>query len=334
MKNERLTMRRGWLIAMLAAIVAVAAAIEVSRPRLAETAEVAAGPQYTTDGKLMFPEGYREWVYVSTGLGMNYGPAGGWEPTFTNVFVAPSAYRHYQATGQWPDKTMLVLEGYSAASHGSIIRQGNYQDNLQGVEAEVKDEARFPEKWAYFGFGTSHDAASKIPQDNCWSCHNQNGAVENTFVQFYPTFLSVAYDKGTIKPAIHLTPTVARVEQLALAHGWASVAPVLDQMHSQQPDADALRESSLNSIGYRLLSAGKTDDAVAFFERAVHDYPSSANAYDSLADGYLAAGDKAKAMQYSEKALALLPQESGLNPRRRDRIRASAEARIAKLKSE
>ncbi len=324
-------MKRGWLAVTLAAIVTVA--IHASWPVLTRANADAAGPRYTQDGKLMFPAGYREWIYLSSGLGMNYGPASGGEPAFTNVFVMPSTYRRYRSSGHWPDKTMFVLEVYSAASHGSIIRQGNYQDNLLGVEAEVKDEARFPEKWAYFGFGTGSSAASKIPQSSCWSCHNQNGAVENTFVQFYPTLLSVAYDENTIKPAIHLAPTVARIEHLALTQGWASVQPLLGQARTQDPNADVLRKSSLNSLGYRLLSAGKNADAVAAFEQEVRDYPSSANAYDSLADGYLAAGNEAKALECSEKVLELLARSPDVSPARRDQIVASAKARIAKLKN-
>ena len=30
-------------------------------------------PRYTSDGQLMRPEKYREWIYLSSGLGMTYG---------------------------------------------------------------------------------------------------------------------------------------------------------------------------------------------------------------------------------------------------------------------
>jgi len=33
----------------------------------------------------------------------------------------------------------------------------------------------------------------------CYSCHAQNGAVDNTFVQFYPTLIDVAKKHGTFK---------------------------------------------------------------------------------------------------------------------------------------
>jgi hypothetical protein len=197
-------MKKTYLAALLATAVAVV--IGLSRPGLTEDISSASVPRYTEDGKLMRPGNYREWIYLSSGLGMNYGPAAHDAPEFTNVFVAPAAYKHYMASGAWPDKTMFVLEEYSASSHGSIVKQGQFQDALLGVEAEVKDESRFPEKWAYFGFGVDGKTASKIPQNHCWSCHNQNAAVENSFVQFYPTLLKVAYQKDTIKPSIHLEP--------------------------------------------------------------------------------------------------------------------------------
>jgi hypothetical protein len=185
--------------------IAVALVFELSRRGLTQEPSRAAVPQYATDGKLVRPENYREWIYVSSGLGMNYGPVASDAPAFTNVFVAPAAYRRYLASGQWPDKTVFVLEEYSAASHRSINKQGSFQQSLLGVEAEVKDESRFPENWAYFGFGTDGKTASKIPQDRCWSCHNQNGAVENSFVQFYPTLLGVAREKNTIRRSVDAT---------------------------------------------------------------------------------------------------------------------------------
>jgi acyl carrier protein phosphodiesterase len=33
---------------------------------------------------------------------------------------------------------------------------------------------------------------------SCYSCHAQHGAVDTTFVQFYPTLLPIAKAKGTL----------------------------------------------------------------------------------------------------------------------------------------
>ena len=163
----------------------------------------AEGPQFNARGELLFPANYREWVFLSSGLGMNYGPLaaeGGENPPFDNVFVSPPAYQSFLKTGRWPDKTMFVLEVRSSQSKGSINNGGHFQTEVLGIEAEVKDESRFPGKWGFFGLGKGEAAGKQIPTTaRCYSCHAEHGAVDNTFVQFYPTLLGVAKEKGTLK---------------------------------------------------------------------------------------------------------------------------------------
>jgi hypothetical protein len=161
------------------------------------------GPQFTAAGELLRPKNYREWVFLSSGLGMTYGPAGQADqgnPKFDNVFVNPSSYRAFLETGRWPDKTMLMLEVRSATGKGSINNGGHYQSDVVALEAAVKDETRFTKKWAYFGFGNGNveRATARPDTSSCNGCHGQNAAVENTFVQFYPTLLEVATRKGTL----------------------------------------------------------------------------------------------------------------------------------------
>ncbi len=158
-------------------------------------------PQYTADGQMKRPENYRQWVYLSTGFNMSYSPAAqaGGMDMFDNVFVNPSAYRAFLQTGTWPDKTMFALEVRGAESKGSINQHGHFQsEDLMGLEVHVKDEARFPGKWAFFGFD-NNPTAKMIPKEaSCYSCHAAHGAVDTTFVQFYPTLLPIAKAKGTL----------------------------------------------------------------------------------------------------------------------------------------
>ena len=165
-------------------------------------------PEYTSDGQLKMPDNYREWIFLSSGLGMTYGPIETASNAvsgqrFDNVFVTPQAFRAFLATGSWPDKTMFMLEVRSSASKGSINRGGHFQEEVVGLEVHVKDESRFPAKWEFFSFtptartGKPHGAKS-----SCQTCHATNGAVDDTFVQFYPTLLPVAKAKGTLKPGI------------------------------------------------------------------------------------------------------------------------------------
>jgi hypothetical protein len=120
---------------------------------------------------------------------------------FDNVFVTPKAYRAFIESGRWPDKTMFILEVRRSTEKGSINNGGHYQNDVMALEAAVKDELRFPQKWAYFGFGQGDKAAPLPATSACNSCHSQNAAVEHTFVQFYPTLLDIAMRKGTLNPA-------------------------------------------------------------------------------------------------------------------------------------
>jgi hypothetical protein len=159
------------------------------------------GAEYTSDGQLKVPVHYREWIYLSSGFDMSYNPAAGASSPhlFDNVFVNPAAYKTFSETGTWPDNTMLVLEIRRAEGRGSINQNGNYQgSDVRGVEVHVKDSARFAGNWAFFGFDGSK-VAKMIPHAaDCYSCHAEHGAVDTTFVQFYPTLLPVAKSKKVL----------------------------------------------------------------------------------------------------------------------------------------
>jgi len=124
----------------------------------AQAPQSADAPRFAADNELARPENYREWIYLSSGIGMSYNAAannaaGPANPPFDNVFVTPSAYRSFLQTGTWPEQTMFVLELRGSASEGSINKQGRFQQQVLGIEVEVKDSSRFPGKWAFFEFG-------------------------------------------------------------------------------------------------------------------------------------------------------------------------------------
>jgi len=162
------------------------------------------GSEYNSTGQMKLPAQYREWVYLTTGFDMSYNPqlASMNHSMFDNVFVNPEAYKNFLETGTWPDKTVLVLEARMAEGKGSINQKGHYQgDQVMAREVHVKDEARFPGKWAFFAFGDG-DTGTLVPTSaDCYSCHSQHGAVDTTFVQFYPTLMGLAKAKGTLSSA-------------------------------------------------------------------------------------------------------------------------------------
>jgi len=162
-------------------------------------------PSYTNDGSLQLPADYRDWVYLSSGLGMTYDAksAANRYPMFTNVFVSPAAYQAFLKTGMWSDKTVFVLEERGSGTNIGPNRGGHFQTDLRGIATLVKDETRFPEKWRFFTFETKDglpvSPGKPVQTNTCLKCHTENGAVDHTFVQFYPTLKRVAIAKGTYK---------------------------------------------------------------------------------------------------------------------------------------
>ncbi len=187
----------------LCCLVFASAVLHFARAVRANTVTPTDTPTYSKEGNLLAPADYREWVFLSSGIDMVYGPkaaASGGHSTFDNVFVPLEAYRYFLANGVWPDKTVLILEIRGADTNPSINHGGHSQGAVMGTEAHVKDASRFPGGWGFFDI--TGDKGTLIPQTaTCYSCHRDHAAADTTFVQFYPTLLTVARNKGTLSPS-------------------------------------------------------------------------------------------------------------------------------------
>jgi hypothetical protein len=155
-------------------------------------------PQFTADNQLLRPQNYREWVFLSSGLGMSYSASAGGHQMFTNVFVPQWAYKEFVNSGKWPDKTTFIVEERGSQTKGSINKVGNFQTDFMGMGVEVKD-SRQPDTWAYYNFDEDAKSARANPKEGCFQCHEDHAAVEHSFVQFYPTLKPVAKKFGTYR---------------------------------------------------------------------------------------------------------------------------------------
>lgn len=165
----------------------------------AETARAAdeggskAAVEYTADGKMKQPTGYREWVYVGTPLtphDMNDGEAT--FPEFHSVYIDRPSWDHYKTTGEFPDGTALVKELASVGSKEASSGKGYFMGEIIGLEVSVKDTKRFkdePGNWAYFSFGHKKpwkEEAVAQKSFACNSCHENNADEDFVFTQYYP----------------------------------------------------------------------------------------------------------------------------------------------------
>jgi dienelactone hydrolase len=115
--------------------------------------------------------------------------------------------------------------------------------------------------------------------------------------------------------------------------GAARAAKFFHDARKSDPVAFVFPEFLMNLMGYSHLQAGDTEGAVTLFTLNTEAYPASANAEDSLSDGYLAAGQKDLAMAAEEKCVELLPEDTA-NAEFKVALGKHAQEKIARLKAE
>ena len=154
---------------------------------------------FNDKGELERPKDYRTWVYIGSPLtpnDMNDGHAA--FPEFHNVYIDPASYEHYKTTGEFRDGTVLIKELVSVGSKSTASGKGYFEGEFLGVEAMVKDKARYskePSNWGFFRFTDEEAAASgkkgnlkKFAPNvasNCTTCH-AGGDQDRVFTQHYP----------------------------------------------------------------------------------------------------------------------------------------------------
>lgn len=164
-----------------------------------------ASAKFTDDGQAMIPKNWRQWTYVGTPLtpnALNNGEAA--FPEFHNVYIEPSAFSHWQKTGEFANGTQIVKELVlirqkdkdemnDDGSTAEVSGVGYFQGEFNGLELTVKDTERYanePGGWAYFSFGHNTppyaETAAAFPTDSCNACHESSAAEDFVFTQFYP----------------------------------------------------------------------------------------------------------------------------------------------------
>jgi hypothetical protein len=189
------------VVAVIAALSYALTVVAVPRGVAAEgKAKKAAPVEFTDDGKLKRPVGYRKWVYVGeviTPNDMNDGEAS--FPEFHSVYMDPESFAHYEKTGKYRDGTVLIKELSSVGSKKAPSGNGYFQGKFTGLEAAIKDSKRFkdePGNWAYFSFGHKYPLKAEVSKNAvaaCNQCHLDNAKKDDwVFSQYYPALRAAA----------------------------------------------------------------------------------------------------------------------------------------------
>ncbi len=115
--------------------------------------------------------------------------------------------------------------------------------------------------------------------------------------------------------------------------GATKAAAIFHEELKRDPNAFVFPEFPMNLLGYARLQAGDKEEAIELFKLNTAAYPASANARDSLSDGYLAAGRNDLALAAEQKCLELLPADTN-DAQFKTQLEQAAKEKIAKLRSE
>jgi hypothetical protein len=113
--------------------------------------------------------------------------------------------------------------------------------------------------------------------------------------------------------------------------GIAKAVKIYDEEHGRGAKKRLFSQELLNRVGYEHLATADPQGAVQIFQLNAAAFPNSPNVYDSLADAYLASGQKDLARQNAKKVLELLPADTTDSEARRKEIRESAEQKLKQL---
>ena len=129
-----------------------------------------------------------------------------------------------------------------------------------------------------------------------------------------------------------LQPQVIRtLEMIDKPGGADEVAMTLSQAREHDSNAVIFPQFIVNLLGYEHIQIGDAKGALEILKLNVAAYPDSPNAYDSLGDAYLAAGEKDLALKNARRVLELLPGDKTDSEAMRNGIRKSAEQKITQL---
>jgi tetratricopeptide (TPR) repeat protein len=215
------------------------------------------------------------------------------------------------------ERTKLVFE--APALHHLDFASLGYATTLVGLRPEAKE--------------TVAQAFAAWQRATLWffDAHLKGDAAAGARLAAMPASLGLA-EKAVTADRLAAAPGTLDERQLgeALVEDFAGALPRARQLLAAGHGTPDI-ERTVNLSGYTLLAVGRAADALALFTLNAEAFASSANVWDSLADGYEATGRRDQALTASRKALELLAADTTTPAARRDAIRRSAEQRLERL---
>lgn len=117
--------------------------------------------------------------------------------------------------------------------------------------------------------------------------------------------MRILYNKPYSLPKLHINEKLGKI---IATKGIKEAVATYTQLKESKSKQYNFSENRLNRLGYDLMKASRTNEAIEIFKLNVQSFPASANTHDSLAEAYLANQQKALALKHYKKALAIRPR--------------------------
>jgi len=125
----------------------------------------------SAESEVSYPEGYRRWTHIKTGLvtadNPNFKTNGGYHHIYGN----DKAMEGYES-GKFPDGSIIVFDLLDAKVQNGNIQEGERKH----LDVMTKDNAKYPDTggWGYEEFnGDRHTERALTPaaKTQCFTCH-------------------------------------------------------------------------------------------------------------------------------------------------------------------
>jgi tetratricopeptide (TPR) repeat protein len=221
-------------------------------------------------------------------------------------------------------KSLVLLSGETLQDGLQFLRQAS---QLPGLFV-VADDDEYPPtveamEWLYI---TSSSPGKKFvhysaAQDAPWIWYETsdaskvpaNGGHGTDLFQVHPGLPGIIVNwfvttliKTPGRAPADTVASAAIIDQIRRPGGVAQVTQQLMEARRKDPEAQLFPEITVSIIGQDHLRAGEPKLAVEVLKLDLLAYPDSADAHETLAEAYLADGQKDLARQHAEKALAIL----------------------------
>ena len=140
--------------------------------------------------------------------------------------------------------------------------------------------------------------------------------------------------KFALRKGLAAPPTEEEFVGIIRRAGLQKAILIFREFKAKEPQQPIIRESILTSLGYDFISPPDPQPATAIdiFKLVVEAHPTSADAYDTLAEGYIAHGDNDMAIKSYEKVLEVLPSDLTASEEKKNSLRNNALEKLKELR--